>query len=214
MRRRLIVLSLLGIVLFPGILSLGIRQLPFHFQPSLNSTERLYSTVIIKQDFQALDNGLSAIGMSIKNPNLKNKKDLALKVYNLDGGLVRSTVVNGSIIPDGDFVRFKFPPVSGSKGLSYNLVLSADDTNEDEAYGIFKTDSTPSFLGSLIVNNQETPDKISLVTFYQPPTPLHMMFAIYKTWFNKLVSDLPFFVFYALALLICPFLLVRPKKVN
>src|SRR5260370_36927719 len=93
------------VFLVPGILASTLDIIPTGDQPGYNSNQRLsiYGERTVSQKFISDTNNLSAIGTSIRNPNLKNKKEIILNLYDTDKKLVRTSSLNGQNFQDGDF---------------------------------------------------------------------------------------------------------------
>ena len=75
----LTVTSVLVLVfILPVILSLSLKMIPNNVQPGYNPDIRLsiYKARDFTQKFVAKTDNLTAIGLSIRNPNLKNKSDV------------------------------------------------------------------------------------------------------------------------------------------
>src|SRR5260221_2368643 len=109
------VVVILLILIIPGVLAVGIINIPDRYQPSLDQVQKIYSSVVLSQSFLSKRENLSIIGVSIKNPNLENKKDIFLSVYDTSNNLLAKSVVSGKSIPDGEFIKFKFVPINNSK---------------------------------------------------------------------------------------------------
>src|SRR3989344_7026524 len=93
------------VVLLPLGLTFGIKYVPSGTQPPLGNTQKIYKDVVLAQSFVSLESNLSGIGVSIKNPNFANKKNLNISLLDNENKLVRSIVLNGKNIGDGDFVK-------------------------------------------------------------------------------------------------------------
>lgn len=186
--------SLLFLILFaPGILSMGIKLVPDGFQPSLGNTIKIFGTTTATQPLTAVEDNFSGIGVSIKNPNLSNKKDINLSLYQGDI-LVREVVLNGKSIADGNFVKFIFDPIEGSKGQNYDAVFSAVTADNGESLEIFLTQNAPR--QPVIAGKEKRVDALSEVTFYRPSSSISLMIDIYKEWLRKFTADTTFFIFY------------------
>lgn len=166
-------------ILLPVILSIGISLIPGNTQPSLTTTERIYNDAIIDQVFNASRDNLSGIGLSIKNPNYQNKKDVTVSLYH-SGEYIRSKTVNGASIADGDYVKFIFDPVHNSNGKRYNFTVSASQADVSEALEVFYSDKP----------------NLSFVTLYRPTSIISLNTEIYGNLLANLVSDTGFFIFW------------------
>lgn len=197
------------ILISPGIFALGIRLIPNGFQPSLDMVQRVYQDLSISQHFTAENAGLSGIGVSIKNPNLTNKKDISLSLYHKDN-LIRQVTLNGRSIEDGNFVKFIFDPIKDSNGQEYNAVFTAPEATPGEALEIFLTKNP---LGPTVkVGKDNRSEGLSNVIFYRPSSPLSIALDVYEKWFNKFIADLPFAIFYVSVILALACLALKPSK--
>lgn len=185
------------ILAIPAILSFGIKLVPGSFQSSLDDHQKVYKDREISQVFTANKDWFSGIGVSIRNLNLMNKKDIKMTLYKEEIP-IRVVVINGRIIQDGQMVKFIFEPIKSSGGQIYKVVFSAEDSSVDEALEIFLT---KNFKGEPAVIGKEVyQERLSEVLFYRPSNRIYLMIDIYDKWFGKLTADLPFFIFYCLIL--------------
>lgn len=206
---RILVYSLILIILFifilPVVLSLSLRNIPVSSQPSLKHTERIFQDRIISQVFISRKDNLSAIGVSLKNPYLVNKKDIVLKIFNNKGELLRESILNGRDIKDGDFVEFIFPPIKDSVDQVYQFQLYADSTDEKEALEVFMTDD--------YLSDSKSDKNMSFVSFYQPENIFSTYFDILKDLTNRMSGDSVFMSIYLLIFFISiMFLLLLQKR--
>lgn len=178
---------LFAVFVFPAVLALGIRYLPANIQPSLEGTKDVYRTFTVSQEFTSLESRLTGIGMSIKNPNLKNKKDITLNLYNTKGDLLRTAILNGSVIEDGSFVKFMFDPIQDSKNQIYTFVLSCPSAGPEEVLPIFYTVNKPSWMGKMMYTETEVIGGVSMVMFNKPESKLIVIKEIYTNWFSRLL---------------------------
>ncbi len=180
----------------PAMLALGIRFIPNDIQPPLEEARGLFWKFEISQDFVSTKENLNAIGMSIGNRNLKNKKDVTLFLYDKKGELLRTSVLNGMNIDDGAFIRFMFEIIPDSKDKEYTFVLSAPDARKEDLLEIFYVKDKPSWIGDLKFDEEVAEGGISLVTFHKPISRVGLIKTIYSDWVNRFLEDTPFFVFY------------------
>lgn len=198
-------LVLFSIIFLPAALLLAIKEFSFSDQPSLDATQRIFGETIVSQSFVSQDNNLSSLGMSIKNPNLQNREDIILTLF--EGGVEkRKVVVSGKNIGDGNFVKFRFTPIDDSKDKKYTFILSAPQTSEDKSLEVFYK-GLPSINLNMLINNQPIAGDVSFVSFYHPQNIFSLVGIVYKGWFNKLIADKLFFVtFLAVILILLGFL--------
>lgn len=202
----------------PGVLSFGIRNIPQNEQPSLDRTQKLYGDLVVSQVFISTTNNFSGIGLSIKNPNLLNKKDVILSIYGMDGNLVRTVSLSGTSISDGKFVKFRFTPIEISENRRFLFTLKAPSTSREEAdenraLEVFLTNQQPSNVLILTIGDKIIEGSVSYVAFYKPPYPTYVLETIYSKWVRNFIADLPFFIIYmALIFTLAGLLLYRFSK--
>lgn len=189
------------VFIFPAILSFAIINIPNNDQPSLDKTQKIYGDLIISQAFISKNTNLSVIGMSIKNPNLTNKKDIILSIYE-NNILLRSSVLNGKQIADGKFVKFKFNPIveSGNKLFLFTLaapVTTKEEADHNNALEVFLTDQKSEGIYEVLISDKIIPNtSIAFVSFSKPPYLTFALEVIYSKWLNKFTSDWQFFIIY------------------
>lgn len=127
------------LLLVPVVLSMGLKMIPVNTQPGFNYDVRvsIYRDRVFVQKFTAQKENLTAIGMSIRNPNLKNKADVIFNLENLDGSIVRSVLLNGMNLEDGSFTKFVFDPIPDSLGKEYLFTISSPGAGPEETLELF-----------------------------------------------------------------------------
>jgi hypothetical protein len=199
MRKSKIIFIVLSLALFclPALLSLGIRYLPANNQAPLGLTQKLYEDRIVKDKVAVSFDNFTAIGLSFKNPNLANKKEVLLSVATVDGEIVRSAILSGSTVPDGGFVRFSFAPMGDSKGKEYAISLSSPASGEKEALEVY-----------LSLGTKEPAE----VAYYKPASRVGLARDIYSNWIARFLQDKPFAVFYLALIALGTFYLAFGKR--
>lgn len=172
------VMTMVLVVILPAILGLGMKNMPVNNQPPLLTTQKIYSLNKASQEITIRRENLSGIGVSLKNPNLVNKKDITLSIYNDKNDLLRSVSINGNRISDGGLVKFNFEPI-GYIAADLSFTLSAPIASEPEALEVF-------------LDNE---GQVSYISFYQPIS-LTLIKDIYINWFNRFAADTVFAVIY------------------
>ena len=178
---------LFAVFVLPGILALGVRYIPYDNQPSLERVRNIYSKYTISQEFISQESQLTGIGMTIKNPNLKNKKDFYLDLYDDKRVMIRQTKFNGANVEDGSYLKFLFDPIADSKEKKYLIVLSNQSAGDEEVLGVYYTLNKPSWIGKMIFNEGEQEGGISLVTYHKPQSKLGIIKTIYLSWLSRLL---------------------------
>lgn len=213
MKIYLYVLFLVAIflIIVPILLSLGIKNIPNNFQPSMFKTVSISSTGTIKQFFVSPENRLDGLGMSVKNPNFTNKTDLILQLYDEKDNLITTATKSGGTITDGGFIKFIFEPIPNSQGRKYSFVLLAPDSNPKEPFLVFLTqENNPQALG-LIVSQKLADVQISFVSYYKTKNSFATIYKIYYGLVTKLMADAAFTVVYSLIIILGMGYIVKVK---
>lgn len=172
------------VFLLPGILGLFIKYIPYNYQPSLDGVRGIYGPFSVSQVFTSQDSNLTGIGMTIKNPNLKNKSQFYFRLFDESGRVVRQVAYSGANVEDGSYVKFLFDPLVDSKGKSYKFTLENPSAGEEELLGIYYTNSKPSWIGAAMYGDETVEGGVSLVTYHKPPGKL----AVVKDLYSNLLS--------------------------
>lgn len=176
-----------SVLILPGLLALGVKYLPSGVQPPLHKTKDVYGERFISQEFTSFRSNLTGIAMTVKNPNLKNKKDVFLHVYDENSEVLRETKLNGANIEDGNFVKFLFNPISDSKGKAYKFIITSPESGEGEVLPIFYTDEKPVWSGLMMFeDNEGIEGSVSFVTLHKPESKLEVVSEIYSDLFSRL----------------------------
>jgi hypothetical protein len=203
---------LVTVLILPGVLSLGIRKIPGSFQPPLSDSQDVDKLLSVSQSFKAQFNNLSDFALTIRNPFLRNKKDLIFTITS-DRGEERKVIINGSNIPDGGYINFNFSPFTDSQGHMYKVSFSAPDTKPDESLLLYH--SNLPYEGEYQVNGEVKTGSLSFVSYYKPANLFGPVLIIYQNWLNKLFQDLGFAIFYLMSLfflILCLIILNFKKK--
>lgn len=175
------------VFLLPGVLALGIKTLPSGVQPPLEKTKDIYGLFTVSQEFVSLRPNLTSIAMSIKNPNLKNKKAVTLSLYDEDKNLIRTATLNGLNIDDGAFVKFTFDTIPDSLNKKYTFSLIAPEAGPEDLLSVFYTDKKPAWIGQLKFGKEDVAGGISLVTFHKPQSKMEVVKEIYSNLISRLL---------------------------
>lgn len=174
----------------PGILALTLDIIPSSDQPGYNSNQRLsiYGERTVSQKFVSRDKNLVAIGTSIRNPNLKNKKEIILSLYDENKKLVRSSTLNGQNFQDGDFVKFVFPEISDSEGKIYTFTISSPLAGPEETVEVFYFGGATENILEYTYDEKSYPGGLPIVTFHKPDSKFEVVGKIYTNLFSRLLS--------------------------
>ena len=163
--------------------------IPYGDQPGYNSNQRLavYGERTVSQKFISTEKNLAAIGTSIRNPNLKNKKEIILSLYDEDKNLVRTLTLNGQNFQDGDFVKFVFPEISDSEGKIYTFTISSPLAGPEETVEVFYFGGATENILEYTYDEKSYPGGLPIVTFYKPNSKLEVIKKVYSNWLSRLL---------------------------
>ena len=172
----------------PGLMASLIDMMPANDQPgySVDARASIYGERQFTQYFKSKDKNLIAVATSIKNPNLKNKKDIFFKLYDENDNLIRSSVLNGMNIGDGDFIKIIFDKISDSMNKKYYFTLSSPDAGEEEIIELFLIEPTNEVL-SYTYDEETRPGGAPIVTFHKPDSTWETVKLVYINWLSKLL---------------------------
>ncbi|MDP3918075.1 MAG: hypothetical protein Q8Q30_02795 [Candidatus Woesebacteria bacterium] len=171
----------------PALMASLIKMIPADDQPGYGDMGRVsvYGIRDFTQYFVSKNKNLVAIGTTIKNPNLKNKKDIIFNLYDNNDNLIRTTTLNGFNIGDGDFVKIIFNVIPDSKDKKYSFILESPDAKEDEIIEVFLTNETDYIL-NYSYDDETHLGGAPMVTFHKPDSRLETVKLVYLNLFFKL----------------------------
>ncbi|MDI6785142.1 MAG: hypothetical protein QMD92_00375 [bacterium] len=174
--------------IIPGLMAGLIDMIPAGDQPgySVDSRASIYRDRYFTQYFISKDKNLTAVATSIKNPNLKNKKNIIFNLYDDKNVLTRTTTLNGMNIEDGSFIKIIFEKIPDSKNKKYHFTLSSPDAGEEETIEVFLTGPTNEIL-NYIYDEVNKPGGTPMVTFHKPDSSPETIKLVYINWFSKLL---------------------------
>ena len=198
---KLILLTLLfiiGLIILPAVLSLGIVQLPLNKQPGLSGEVKIYDKVEITESLVCPDKEISAIGASFRNFGLSNKNIIKLTISDAEGNILSAAKLNGLYIQDGAFSKFKLEKRLNCSGDTVYLKLSSPDSASDNALEVLLSDQAIGDFNSVIINQNtnDKPQSIALVLFSPITDRFDLITQIYTGFFSKFFSDKGFAVSY------------------
>lgn len=180
------------VFVIPALLAGFIKVIPFNHQPGYSVENKLsiYGNRVFIQKFTSQESNLTGVGISLGNPNLKNKKDIILTLYDQGGGILRSSRLNGLNLEDGDFVKFAFEIIPDSKGKEYQFNISSPDAGEGEVVYVFHTNTTPFWIKEATYVVAGKPEKVEgglpFVTYHKPESKWGLVRNIYIAWLKRI----------------------------
>lgn len=186
------ILILFTVFVFPGLMALFLDMIPASDQPGYDEAimVSIYGKRTFKQEFVSKESNLVAVATSIRNFNLKNEKDIILDLFDQEGNLIRTSVLNGKNIEDGDFVKFVFDVVPDSKDKKYSFELSSPTAGQGEVINVFiiePTDTVLSYVYDKEEDDEVHPGGVPMVTFHKPNSKLEIVKGVYSNWLSKLL---------------------------
>ena len=173
----------------PGIMASAIKMIPAGDQPGYGPRRlSIYGIGELSQKFISKEKNLTAIGTTVKNPNLKNKKEVILNLFDENHNLLRKSVLNGFNIGDGDFVKFVFEVVPDSLDKEYSFTLSSPTAAADEIIEVFLIDGPANGIIEYTFGEETHEGGIPLVTFHKPDSQWEVIRGVYSNWLSKLLS--------------------------
>lgn len=202
---KLIILSISFIILMLIILPIGltfaIKLIPGGIQPPLVNTKKIYGQYVYYQSFISPDDNLTGVGTSIKNPNFANKKELIINLYDEKNTLIRTIVLNGQNLADGNFVKILFEPVLNSKNKKFTWSALSYESTFDDALELFLTDKQPAWSLEFRVNNAISEGGVSYVTLHKPLNSTEVLNKIINGLVSRIKADRGFFLVYSILIL-------------
>lgn len=175
------------VFVLPGLLGLFIKYIPYNYQPSLDNVRGIYGIISVSQTFTSQEANLTGVGMTIKNPNLKNKSQFYFRLFSDDGRLVRQVVYSGANVEDGSYVKFLFDPIADSQGKTYIIRLENPSAGDEELLGVYYTNSKPGWIGAMTYDDKPVEGGVSLVTYHKPASRLSVIKGIYSNLLSRLL---------------------------
>lgn len=171
----------------PAVLALGIKLIPGDDQPGYSQTLSIYGIRDVTQTFASQDANLAAIGTSIKNPNLKNKKDIILNLFDERMNVIRTSVINGQNVEDGSFVKFVFDTIPDSENKVYVFTLSSPGAGPEDLIEVFLCQNPPSWIDQYHYDKDTHSGGLPIVLYFKPVSKIMVIRSIYSNLFSKLL---------------------------
>jgi hypothetical protein len=181
---------LFSLFVVPAVLAVTLKMTPAGDQPGYNSDQRLsvYGKRGVSQKFVSKEKNFTAIGTSIRNPNLKNKKEIILSLYDESRKLIRTSALNGQNVQDGDFIKFLFEPIPDSLNKTYLFTIFSPEVGPEETIEVFYTTSPTDGILEYTYDEMTYPGGIPIVTFHRPENKWETVKKIYASWFSRLIN--------------------------
>lgn len=177
------------IFVLPFAAAFFIRIIPDNDQPSydINNKRGIFGIHEVSQVFKAQENNLTAVGISLGNPNLKNKSEVIFSLRDAGGEISREVKISGANIQDGDFIKFNFDPIANSKGKEFIFTLSSSMAGPEEVLNIYFSTQKTTWIGAATYDDKETVDNgLPIVTYHKPLSYLQVAKDIFASWLKRI----------------------------
>jgi hypothetical protein len=190
--KKLIILTtsfvFLLVFILPFAAAFLIKIIPANDQPSydINNKRGIFGINEVSQQFTSQEDNLTAIGLSLGNPNLKNKKEIIFYLTDTNGNEVRKVIISGANVQDGDLIKFNFDPISVSKNVTYIFRLSSSSAGPEETLTVpFSTIKT-SWIGPANYGEEVIENGLPIVTYHKPASHLLVVRQILTSWLSRI----------------------------
>ncbi|MCL5783739.1 MAG: hypothetical protein M1142_00065 [Patescibacteria group bacterium] len=123
------------IILLPAIATFLIHKEMGIDIPGNQKIFYFYKDTSFNQSFISPKNNLNSVLLRLKNKGLINHESVTFNLYS-NNQLARTITVNGSNIPDDDWVRFSFDKIQDSKNRSFKAELLSSNSTKENAIGV------------------------------------------------------------------------------
>lgn len=175
--------------ILPFAASLLIKMIPDNDQPpyDINNKRGIYQIFEVSQSFTSQSDNLMAIGISLGNPNLKNKSEIIFDLKDTSGNMVRQVKINGANVQDGGFIKFNFDPIGDSKGKVYVFSLSSPAAGPEEILNIFFSTKKTSWIGPATYGKEIVDNGLPIVVYHKVPSHLQVAKDIFTSWVKRIL---------------------------
>ncbi|HBC72846.1 TPA: hypothetical protein DCZ90_03485 [Candidatus Amesbacteria bacterium] len=135
------------------------------------------------------NNGLNTVLIFFKNPNLGNTDRLIFSLSLPGGAELRHIEISGRNIGDGETVRFQFPPVPDSAGITYLLTISTPDTSPGTPYPLSVAfSSVDAYLPGRVISPAGMTGDLSFQLFYAPVSRGELVADLWHLFLPRVLS--------------------------
>lgn len=176
------------IFILPFAAAFLIKIIPANDQPSydINNKRGIFRINDVVQEFTSQEDYLTAVGLSLGNPNLKNKKEIIFDLMDTSGNEIRRATLNGANVQDGSLVKFTFDPISGSNNVKYLFRLSSPEAGPEEILTVpFSTIKT-SWIGPAYYGKDVIANGLPIITYHKPTSYLSVVRQILTSWLSRI----------------------------
>jgi hypothetical protein len=212
--KKIIIASLIFVffvLLIAPFLLLGtLDSISYFKQPSFDLTDDVYGTRTFEQEFRSYKNNLAGLGLSIRNPALRSKKNINLEVY--DGSKpIRTVDISGSNIADGTFIKVAFLPIGESQSKNYKIVITSPDSIQNDSFSISLSKNNTPELGDLLIDGIERDEKMAMIGFYKIDSKYSLFSFVFGDFIKRMRDDNSYLIFY---LMLLTFLIIKVLILN
>lgn len=189
--KKLIVLTTVFVFLIifvvPFAAALFIKIIPDNDQPpfDINNKRAIYSYYDISQVFTSQENYLTAIGISLGNPNLKNKNEIIFNLKDAGGITTRQIKISGANVQDGNFIKFVFDPIPDSKGKQFIFSISSPSAGPEEILNVYFSSEKTSWIGPATYGEEVIDTGLPIVTYHKVPSHIKVALDVFSSWIRR-----------------------------
>ena len=107
-------------------------------------------------------------------------------MYDENNNLIRTSILSGKNIEDGDFVKFVFDKIDDSFNKEFKFTLSSTTAGQEEIIELFLIQPTSSII-EYTYQKETYLGGTPMVTFYKPGSKFEIIKLIYFNLLSKLL---------------------------
>ncbi|AKB33544.1 Glycosyltransferase [Methanosarcina siciliae HI350] len=163
----------------------------------------------VGQSFTSNEDKLCEIDVSLATYARTNTEEIIFHLKNQSGsGKDLVTIkINAKNVKDNSYYPFKFKPIENSKGKHYYFYLESPDSVPGNAITAWYSQNDKYEEGTAYLNHEKIDGDLKFRTLYE----IHGS-EILKNFHERILQDIPFFVFYLPSIFILLFLLYRTQR--
>lgn len=161
---------------------------------------------IIGQSFISTEDDLRTIEILLATYARTNTEDVIFHLMESSDSKedIVTLVVNAREIRDNSYYSFNFEPIRKSKGKSYYFYLESPNSTSGNAITAWYCSDDVYDSGSLYRNHEEITGDVQFIARCKIS-----IFDILNNFYNRLLQDVPFFIFYFVSIVVLIVLLIK-----
>ncbi|AKB37911.1 Glycosyltransferase [Methanosarcina siciliae C2J] len=163
----------------------------------------------VGQSFMSNEDKLCEIDVSLATYARTNTEEIIFHLKNQSGsGKDLVTIkINAKNVQDNSYYQFKFKPIENSKGKHYYFYLESPNSVPENAITVWYSQNDTYEEGTAYLNHEKIDGDLKFRTLYE----IHGH-NILKNFYERILQDIPFFVFYLSSIFILLFLIYRTQR--